>query len=206
MYIRNRKEFWKMPDDQRIAGVVLIGGKSSRMGRPKALLPTDGEPMFLSLAKKLSEHFNQVYLSHRIDLFHLPENPYPVIADLYEAVTPMTGILSALQTLERPLFVLPTDMPEIGDFWIKQLMTLRNPNEICTVFYHESSGYYEPLAGIWEIHAIQVLQECLQQHNFSFQKLLEKKNVTKHFLNHGAETININTPEEYQNWNSKHLK
>lgn len=118
----------------------------------------------------------------------------------------MTGILSVLETAQRPIFILPTDMPEIEDFLIQKLLTWRNPDEICTVFYHENSGYYEPLVGIWEIQAIQDLRKCLQDKNLSFQKLLEKKHVTKHLLDLDSEFTNINTPGEFNSWKNKNFK
>ena len=41
------------PTDTDATAVVLAGGKSSRMGRPKALLLFDGEPLIVHLARAL---------------------------------------------------------------------------------------------------------------------------------------------------------
>src|SRR3990167_8434100 len=57
---RKRQE---MKDDQPSAGaaaVVLTGGKSSRMGRPKALLPFDGEPLIVHAVRRLESLFSEI--------------------------------------------------------------------------------------------------------------------------------------------------
>ncbi len=44
----------------RASAVILAGGKSSRMGRPKALLPFDGEPLIRHLVRTLAPLFAEV--------------------------------------------------------------------------------------------------------------------------------------------------
>ena len=41
------------------SAVILTGGKSSRMGRPKALLPFDGEPLIAHIVRKLGTCFRR---------------------------------------------------------------------------------------------------------------------------------------------------
>jgi len=51
-----------MPDQSPIltSAIILTGGKSSRMGQPKALLPFDGEPLIVHLVRALRGFFTDV--------------------------------------------------------------------------------------------------------------------------------------------------
>ena len=51
------------PDKVRTFGLILIGGKSSRMGREKHLIPYHNAPQYLYLHKLLSEICDDVYVS-----------------------------------------------------------------------------------------------------------------------------------------------
>ena len=42
------------------SALILAGGKSSRMGRPKALLPFDGEPLIVHTVRSLATRFADI--------------------------------------------------------------------------------------------------------------------------------------------------
>ena len=95
-----------LPD---IGGFVLAGGKSSRMGRDKALLKLAGKPLVFYAVTKLRHVCADVHiLSSRTEL----EVFAPLLRDLHEGCGPMGGIEVALESSphEWNLFI-PVDMP-----------------------------------------------------------------------------------------------
>src|SRR5438270_831670 len=51
------------PPDPAIAGVVLCGGASSRMGTPKALIEFEGQPLVVRVAERIAVVVHPVYLA-----------------------------------------------------------------------------------------------------------------------------------------------
>jgi molybdopterin-guanine dinucleotide biosynthesis protein A len=98
------------PSSQRsIAGYVLAGGRSTRMGRDKALLELAGKPLVQHAVLKLRKLTGDVYiLSSRAELSVFAS----LICDLRESCGPLGGIEAALAHTQRDwILVLPVDMP-----------------------------------------------------------------------------------------------
>jgi molybdopterin-guanine dinucleotide biosynthesis protein A len=92
-----------------VGGYVLAGGRSSRMGRDKALLELAGEPLASHAVRKLRRVCADVHiLSSRPEL----ERFAPLVRDLHEGCGPMGGLEAALEHSQHEwnLF-LPVDMP-----------------------------------------------------------------------------------------------
>jgi molybdopterin-guanine dinucleotide biosynthesis protein A len=95
-----------LPD---VGGYVLAGGKSSRMGRDKALLELAGKPLALHAITKLGRVCEDVHiLSDRPELAGFA----PLVRDLHEGCGPMGGLEAALEHSQHDwnLF-MPVDMP-----------------------------------------------------------------------------------------------
>jgi molybdopterin-guanine dinucleotide biosynthesis protein A len=95
-----------LPD---IGGYVLAGGKSSRMGRDKALLELAGKPLVFHAVSKLWRICEDVHiLSSRVEL----EAFAPLVRDLHGECGPLGGLEAALEHSrhEWSLF-MPVDMP-----------------------------------------------------------------------------------------------
>src|SRR6185503_11812403 len=60
--------------------VILTGGKSSRMGRPKALLPFDGEPLIAHVVGSLKKLFTEAIVVAAPDQ-ELPNLPVVLVRD-----------------------------------------------------------------------------------------------------------------------------
>ena len=68
------------PKPADASAVVLVGGKSSRMGRPKALLPFDGEPLIAHVVRKLESLFSEIVVVAAPDQ-ELPSLPVTIARD-----------------------------------------------------------------------------------------------------------------------------
>jgi molybdopterin-guanine dinucleotide biosynthesis protein A len=92
-----------------VGGYVLAGGKSSRMGRDKALLELAGKPLVLHAVTKLRRLCDEVSI--------LGNNPEleayaPLVRDLRDGCGPMAGIEAALRNSQHDWnLILPVDVP-----------------------------------------------------------------------------------------------
>lgn len=104
------------PPASRVTGVILAGGRNSRMdGRHKALLPWRQRPFIAHIAERMREQVETVLVSsNRADLF--AEFELPVIADPFaDQRGPLAGMLAGLRASTTPLVLFaPCDNPRIS--------------------------------------------------------------------------------------------
>ncbi|MCE2570102.1 molybdenum cofactor guanylyltransferase [Motilimonas eburnea] len=113
-----------------ISAVILAGGKSSRMGRDKALLPRGGKTQLAHCFNLLT----QMQLGELKVSGHYLE--YPHLRDIESGIGPLGGIATALAHAAvrcRALLVVPVDMPLLTPQDIDRLLTESN----------ELGGYYQ---------------------------------------------------------------
>jgi molybdenum cofactor guanylyltransferase len=103
-----------------VQGVVLAGGRSSRMGSDKALLTLGGIPLIQCAINTLCSAGLRVSISgSRADLGYLA----PVLTDMEPSQGPLTGICSTLHALAEPWIVLVTvDMPLVPSSLVELML------------------------------------------------------------------------------------
>ena len=108
-----------MSESPRIAGIVLAGGKSSRMGRDKALLEYKGRPL-------LHHMMGLLRAAGLSDIFVSGDLPgYPCVPDASPAAGPVGGIVSVIrgkQDYDGYLFI-PVDMPLLSAQGLRLLLS-----------------------------------------------------------------------------------
>ena len=91
----------------RLAGAVLAGGRSRRMGRDKALVTVGGMPMISILIDRLARLTQPVVVvADRTDRYS--SLPVPVLGDLHPGCGPLGGIHAALRELDARRSVHPS--------------------------------------------------------------------------------------------------
>jgi len=105
-----------------VYGLVLAGGESRRMGRDKALLLRDGQSQLEYVAALLEGAVERAFVSVRQEQQEEPERGrFSTIADRYEGIGPVAGILSAMD--EHPdrshcvLFTAARAIPLSANSW-----------------------------------------------------------------------------------------
>jgi molybdenum cofactor guanylyltransferase len=96
---------------QRSAGIILAGGRSSRMGIDKALLEIDGETLLARSTRAVSAVVNEVLIVGRTEL---PPQIVgtPAIEDMYPGAGPLGGIASGLARVgAKRALVVACDLP-----------------------------------------------------------------------------------------------
>jgi molybdopterin-guanine dinucleotide biosynthesis protein A len=178
-----------------IHGLVLAGGKSTRMGTDKGTLNFYGKNQRDVAIEVLEKHNLKTYLSVREDQEIGMENK---ITDKFVGLGPFGAICSAFQ--ENPdvaWLVLATDLPFVNDEVIKLLLKQRNPSKIATAIKGKNSQFPEPLITIWEPKSYTILLNYLAQGYSCPRKVLLNSDIE--IVEVDDEFIrNINTPEEFK--------
>ena len=107
-----------MAEQPRVAGIILAGGKSSRMGRDKALLEFNGRPLVVHMMAMLHElGLAQVYISGSLP-------GYPCIPDAQPFMGPAQGICNVMR--HKPGYdgylCVPVDMPLLNAALLRMLL------------------------------------------------------------------------------------
>lgn len=197
-----------------LKGVVLLGGKSSRMGTDKSQLllnlrynsaegritQTDKSHTLAELAhSKLKCYVDEVHFSINKNQEVLGlENK---ILDEYEGEGPLSGIISALRATQSSILVLGVDMPLITKQSIKKLIQNRNWDLLTTTYYNEQDGKWEPMLSIWEYETLPCLEEYFNNGGRSIQKFLNQYGNQRVPITNPKEFTNVNTMQEYQKLN-----
>ncbi|WP_420601711.1 NTP transferase domain-containing protein [Flagellimonas sp.] len=138
-------------DIPKLYGLVLAGGKSTRMGSDKGLIKYHSIPQQEHLYNLLNEVCDTVYLSVRQEQEGNLVDEFNVIVDQNEYRGPFNGILSAYKTHPNVAWlVLACDLPLIDLSSLKELVKNRDPEKLATSFATKKSGLPEPLITIWE--------------------------------------------------------
>ena len=179
-----------------LAGLVLGGGQSRRMGRDKALLEYHGKPQLTAACELLENFCEDVFLSLRAD-----QDPMgrPVIQDRFLDFGPAGGILSAMHTHpERAWLVVACDLPFLDHGTLEYLLQHRAPAKGATAYRSSHDGLPEPLCAIWEPEMRPVLHRFLGEGIQCPRKALIKSGVRLLQLPQPQALDNVNHPEEYE--------
>lgn len=141
-----------------IAGLVLIGGKSERMGRPKALIEFAGEPLWQRAVGCLSPFVSDVILLGSVPGFVAPAGLRQLEDDPPE-VGPLGGLVSGLEKSSfQHHLLLAVDYPLVpARFWHEVMRHADSHQAVCG----ESAYFVEPLVGYYHKDCAPVIREML---------------------------------------------
>lgn len=186
-------------DDPPAAGLLLAGGRSTRLGRDKVQLDWHGRPLGAHQAETLGRTGAwPLYLSCRNDQ---PWTP-PAFARLEDRGEDgaLAAFVDAMTAMSAPvMLVLAVDVPLVTANWLANLGARARDEGVSVVPQHE--GRFEPFVAAWRQSALPVLRATLAQ-NGSLQEAcatLEKSNLLRAWPISGDETrmlANLNTPAD----------
>ncbi len=183
----------------KLNGLVLAGGKSTRMGTDKGRLHWHGKEQRYYVADMLKTLCEEVYISCR-DAEQADEiKDYPTLIDTYTDIGPYAGILTAMDAQsDTGWLVVACDLPLLDEATLQQLVAQRDTLCMATTFKSPHDGLPEPLITIWEPGSGAVLRTMVSEGIKCPRKaLMRHPERVKIILPDLAETLlNANTPEE----------
>lgn len=184
----------------KIASLILIGGKNTRMnGLKKAFIEYKGYT-FLEHSINSVKNISKVYLS--VENIQNYENlSYTLIQDEYEEIGPIGGIYSGLKFIDADLIiVIPCDMPTINENIIYKL--LLNYDEKPVVLC-ENNGKINPLIAIYTKNDFKIIQKMIEEKNYKMKCFFDIVEHTKVVINDECIKYNINSPSDLKKLNKK---
>lgn len=186
----------------KITGLVLAGGKSTRMGTDKALLKLNNLTLMQHSLGKLKRLFKEIMVSINTQGKYSHDN-IKEVSDVYPNCGPLGGIHAGLKEAEYEwMFVTACDMP----FWeaplVDELVKQRNGyNAVVPVLNNKT----EPLFALYNKTCLPLIENNLKKNKYKVTDMFPNLNVnyfdTEHLLNNGIITnstfMNINTLPEY---------
>jgi len=177
-----------------VNGLILVGGKSERMGKDKARLDFHGKPQQEFLHTLFKESHFPVYLSTRNGQ---TISGFDCIQDTFTGLGPFGAICSAFQKdPNKAWLVVATDLPFIDKSVLDLLLQKRNPKKIATAFKGTDKDFPEPLITLWEPKAYPILLQYLALGVSCPRKVLINSDVEIIEIDEKFIT-NVNTPDEY---------
>jgi molybdenum cofactor guanylyltransferase len=185
----------------KLFGLVVIGGKSNRMGEDKSLLNYHGLPQRYYLYEMLQSICEKVFLScNRDQVDNIPAK-YNVIADSiqYENIGPMSALLSAFEKHNEVSFLaIGCDYPFIKKEDLKKIIEARNTTAMAISYFNQEASVEEPLLAIYENTSYQFMKNNFENKKYSLRYFLREINALKIIPSAPQSIISIDTPGQYQ--------
>jgi molybdopterin-guanine dinucleotide biosynthesis protein A len=181
-------------------GLVLAGGRSSRMGSDKALITYHGSNQLVHTSELLQQQCHEVFISCREDqAATYREFGFPLIIDSYLGIGPLGGLLSAQCSIPSAAWVIAAcDLPFLDEAIIQQLCTQRDTLRFATAFRHSESGRIEPLCACYEPKSrTRLMLQHLEGKN-SLSAFLNESRIKELALQESKALQNINDSEGRQ--------
>ncbi|WP_225911612.1 molybdenum cofactor guanylyltransferase [Desulfuromonas versatilis] len=183
---------------EQVTGVILAGGKSSRMGRDKATLEVEGVALFERVLGVFQRIFSDILIAgERPDLARPGVCCHP---DIYPG-SALGGLYTGLFEADSDwIFVAPCDLPFPDPNLIKALLRLRDGYDV--VLPRTGQGL-DPLFACYRKSCLEPMRRLLDNRRyriFDFYDQVRVRYVDEHELPEGwrQALLNVNTPEEFQ--------
>ena len=144
------------------AGIVLCGGRSTRMGSPKALLPFGAETMLQRVVRLLGTVASPlvVVAAHGQPLPGLPGS-VSVALDEQEGRGPLEGLRAGLKALPGDVeiaYVTSCDVPLLVPSFVRRMVELLGNHDIAVV---EIDGFPHPLSAVYRRRTLPHIESLL---------------------------------------------
>jgi molybdopterin-guanine dinucleotide biosynthesis protein A len=188
---------------ERMTGIILAGGRSSRMGRDKSQLPWEKTDLLNTIIEKVGVACDDIVVVSNQPR-DLVRKDVRVVADIFSGTGPMVGIHAGLTYARCPYaFVTACDMPYI----VPQAIQFLHNEALAgwDIVVPTNGSHYEPMACCYGKTCLPVIETVLNQGSrciLDIFPLVRLKTIPEEqFIQFDADLkmfMNINTMEEYK--------
>jgi len=201
---RPRRLAGQDPDERLVAtrivnlsAVILAGGESRRMGRDKAWLLTEGQPLIARAVRTLREAgIAEIFISGRAGTDYSALG-CPVLLDREPGSGPLAGIERALEAADAELIlVLAVDLPRMTAAFLQKLI---QHCDRLTGVVPKLEARLEPLAAIYPKRCQFIARDCLSRGRLAvrdFAEACRREQAVRIF------PVPQNEAACFENWNS----
>jgi molybdopterin-guanine dinucleotide biosynthesis protein A len=188
-----------------VGGIVLCGGASARMGRPKAWLPVGDEVLLQRVVRILHTVVDAVVVvaAPGQDVPPLPQ-AVAITHDEIAGRGPLQGLAAGLAALEGKAdiaYLSACDAPLLRPEYVRRMVELLGAHAACVPVV---GGFVEPLAGVYRVSVLDAVQKLLAEERRAVWGLLDVV-ATRRVRSAELADVdprldslrNVNTPEAY---------
>ena len=174
--------------------VILAGGKSSRMGQDKTLLPFGGfETLTHYQVAKFSKVFDEVFVSSKFEKFN---PPLKLIKDeSSEDYSPMLALYCVLKSFDHSVFIIPADMPFFDPKSLGELAKFKDEFEMVVAGDDE---HIHSLCGFFSPNLATLAKELYLKNEHKIGLLRKSCKLKVVNFENKEQFFNVNFPEEYK--------
>lgn len=187
-----------MPATNNDYGLVVCGGKSTRMGTDKGLLSYHDKPQRFHVYEMLEGLCEKTFIScNRLQANGISED-YPTLVDLpqYSAIGPIAALLTAFaHHPTRDFLVVACDYPFITTDELRRFSESCERSSLAAAFYNHESQLYEPLLAWYSCRTARALKKLFEEKNYSLQYFLHTVNGGKYYPPQTEIIQSVDTPE-----------
>ncbi len=183
---------------EKVWGLVLAGGKSSRMGTDKASLTLGGETQLARTVALLDAQVERVFVSTRPDQSNDPlRRRFAQIVDRYENLGPIAGILSAMDgNPSVSWLVLACDLPNVDERTIQFLLEQASAEHLATAYRSVRDDLPEPLCAIYRPDMRETIDDFVAR-GFSCPRKILINSATHLLKQPNSDALhNVNSPAD----------
>jgi len=180
--------------------LVLAGGDSRRMGRPKPWVEVGGTVLLRYVVERLAPAFSEVMVS-----FSEPEQmeqlvPYRVVFDRKRAAGPLAGLEAGLMAARHEvLFAVACDMPYVTRPVAEIAVAAARS---CDAAIPRHDGLFEPVCGAYRKTSLPAIVGALDAGNYTAHDVVEVMDVTWLEGLDPAQFESLNTPADLERFNA----
>lgn len=178
-----------------ITGIVLAGGKSTRMGTDKAFLQLKGKPFISHILEAIQQCSEDIFVvSNNPKLDELGITRFP---DSVPGLGPVGGIHTGLSHSKTEFnLIVACDTPFLSQETIHYL--IEGIDEKHDIFIVQCEGVQMPLIGIYRKSSMTYFSQAIDEKKLGLQKLLATLQTKIIILpeSHAKSVWNINTPSD----------
>lgn len=184
-----------------LTGIILAGGKNTRMGTNKAFLEINGTRLMDKTLDIYRQLFDEIIIVTNDPLSYLEFAEAAIVTDIYKGKGPLGGIYSGLFYTKTPhAFACPCDMPYLNKDFIRYLIRHIGQHDIIVPELPEG---YQPLHAVYSRNCLPSIQRLLVMDKLKITGFYRDMRVLKipeaeirPFNPDGRLFQNLNTPEE----------
>lgn len=179
-----------------ITCVILSGGKSSRMGEDKSLLPFSTSKTLIQYQyDRLKPYFRNIYISSKVDKFDFLEKNFLILDENKDIFSPILALDTIFKKFEnQKIFIITVDTPLVSIDSISKLIDASINYDICIA----QTEKIHNLCGVFSSNISLTIKTMIENDIHKIAYLINKnKNKILKFPNN-SEFLNINNKEEYE--------
>ncbi len=179
--------------------VIFAGGKSSRMGEDKSLLPFgDSKTLTEFQIERFKPYFSEIFVSCKSREKFDFKADFIEDLDYYNESAPFVGLISVLTKIKQnEVFILSVDTPFFKKSDFSLLFETMAKSEADAIIARSPKGM-QPLCGIYKKSSISILEKLISEKKFRFKNLFDQINIAVVDFESEESFENLNFQEEYK--------